>query len=158
MLFGPIQDGGADGGRLGEKGNLTGLGGNRRETGIDTLTRQQHPHAVGAEQADAVLLAELLQLLPLRRSEVCRQYDGGARSPFTKRFDEGQHPFPPGTDDGEIRGQRQAVDIGIGQHAGNGLAVRADWQDGALELAGEQVSYHHVTRLLRVGRGTDDGD
>lgn len=49
--------------------------------------------------------AQSLQLFAIRRGEIGRQYDGGTRSSLAERLDEGQYPFPPGTDDGEVRGK-----------------------------------------------------
>ncbi|MNF63448.1 hypothetical protein D3C84_451520 [compost metagenome] len=157
-LLGPVENGGADRRRLGEEGHLPWGGGDGGEAGVDALPRQEHAHAVGAEQADAVLAAQPLQLMAILGGELGGQYDGGACALLAELLDEWQYPLAPGADDGEIGGQRQAGDIGIGEHAGDGLAVGADRQYGALELTREQVPDHHMTRLLRVGRGADDGN
>ena len=97
------------------------------------------------------MATQLLKLCSLLHGEVGSQYDGRSGAFLAQLFDEWQYPFAFGTYDGEIGGERQAADIGIGQYAGDGLAVRADRQYGALKLAREQVSDDHMTRLLRVG-------
>ena len=130
MLLGPIENGGADGGGLRQKGDLPRLGGNGGKAGVDPLAGQQHPHAVGAEQANAILLADPFQLQPLLGRKVGGQYDGRPRALLAERIQQRQDPLPPGTDDGEVRCQRQAGDIGIGQHAGDGLVARGDGEDG----------------------------
>ena len=158
MLLGPVQYGGADGGRLGEKGDLARFGRDGREAGVDPLPGQQHAHAVRSQQADAVLLADPLQLPPFLIGKVPCQYDGSPSAFLAERFQQWQDSFPLGADDGEIRHQRQAGNIGIGQHAGDGLVLGGDGKYGSLELPCQQVADDHMTRLELVGGRADHGN
>ena len=122
-LLGPIQDGGADRCRLGEKRHLSRSRCNGGKAGVDTLPGEQHAHAVGAEQPDAVLLAQMLEPQALVSGELGGQYDGGSGSFLAELLDERQYPFAPGTDDGEIGGEGKALYVRIGEHASDGLAA-----------------------------------
>ncbi|MNU96888.1 hypothetical protein D3C71_869410 [compost metagenome] len=104
------------------------------------------------------MLAELPEPLALVAGEVGGQYDGRPCALLAELLDERQYPLAPGADDGKIRGEGEALDIGIGEHAGDGPAVGADRQYGALELAREQMPDDHMPGLLGVTGGTDDGN
>ena len=60
-----------------------------------------------------------------------------------------------GAHDGRMGNGGQGFDIGIGEPAGNGAALRVDWPDRAREAAFEQVAEHGGADAPRALRGAD---
>ena len=159
----PVEDGHAQCAALGEKGDGAGIGLARGKGGVDPARSVHHAQAVGTQERDAVLLAQLddplLQVVPLLAHllEPGGDDDGGLGVDRAQPLDGGDDEPGRHRDHGQVQAARQVRDVrGHGQPLDlPALGVHRD--DPALEPGPEHVDDHGVPHFAGGCGRADDG-
>jgi hypothetical protein len=162
---GPVEDGGAERAGLGEEGDVAGLGHGGGEGRVHADGGHDDAEAVGADDPH---LGELrprgLELFfELLAVFTCFLEAGGededAHDAGVAAFaDDVGDELRGDADDGEIRRLRQALDVGIGLDAVDGLALGIHGVDDAVVARADQVAQDGIADAVGPLAGADDGD
>jgi len=161
---GPVQHGRADGARLRHQGQFAGMRLTEREGGIEADGRALDAQAVGADEADAVLLRDLdqfilhLDALRTHLAEAGRQHHGMAHAPLAAGIQDAGHARRRRRDDGQLRRFRQLGNGGVALLVQQGLVLRVDRVDLALEPRLQHVAENDPGDRLLAGAGAEYGN
>ena len=158
----PVDDRGHHRARLGDEGQPAGARRQVRKARVQMLSGHHQTHAVGSDDAQQMGLGGLqhgaaqgravgvVAVLETRRDDHGRL--GAAGAQFR---DQARHRLRRRGDHGQVRCQRQAGHVLVGQHALHRHVLRIDRHHRPVETGPKQVARQHGTDRARPGTGAD---